>query len=221
MAPAESAGLVSVTVTNTDTQTVTLVNSYTFEAAPTYTSIAPVAGALAGGTPVTITGTGFLSGMTVNLGAVACTVTSSTGTQIFCTTGAHAAGSVSISITNTDGQNVAHANVYTYQSAPSLTSISPVGGALGGGTAVSIAGSNFLPGATVTFGGAACSGVTVVSGNQITCVTPSNPAGAVNVVVTNTDSQAGTLTNGYTYEAAPLLSGVAPTGGALALEIPR
>jgi hypothetical protein len=41
--------------------------------------------------------------------------------------------------------------------------------------------------------------VTVVSSTSITATAPAHAAGAVNVVVTNTDGKSGTLTNGYTY----------------------
>jgi hypothetical protein len=41
--------------------------------------------------------------------------------------------------------------------------------------------------------------VTVVNSTTITATTAAHAAGAVNVVVTNTDAQSGTLTNGYTY----------------------
>ena len=39
----------------------------------------------------------------------------------------------------------------------------------------------------------------MASSTSITATTPAHAAGAVSVVVTNTDTQAGTLTNGYTY----------------------
>ena len=41
-------------------------------AAPTVTSISPAAGPTAGGTSVTITGTGFTGAMTVRFGSVRC-----------------------------------------------------------------------------------------------------------------------------------------------------
>jgi hypothetical protein len=41
--------------------------------------------------------------------------------------------------------------------------------------------------------------VVVASGTQMTATTPAHAAGAVNVVVTNPDTQTGTLTSGYTY----------------------
>ena len=85
--------------------------------------------------------------------------------------------------------------------APSVASVSPNTGLITGGTAVTINGTGFEPGATVTFGGTAASGVVVVNATAITATTPAHAAGTVNVVVTNGDGQAGTLTNGYTYMA--------------------
>ena len=49
----------------------------------------------------------------------------------------------------------------------------------------------------MSLGGTAATGVTVVSSTSITATTGAHAAGAVNVVVTNTDAQSGTLTNGY------------------------
>ena len=75
--------------------------------------------------------------------------------------------------------------------------------------AVTITGTGFLAGATVSLGGTAATGVTVVSSTSITATTAAHAAGAVNVVVTNTDSQSGTLTNGYTYaNPAPTVSSI-------------
>jgi hypothetical protein len=83
--------------------------------------------------------------------------------------------------------------------APTVTGVSPSSGPGAGGTAVSITGTNFVTGATVTLGGTGATNVVVVSGTQMTATTPAHAAGAVNVVVTNQDTQTGTLTSGYTY----------------------
>ena len=82
---------------------------------------------------------------------------------------------------------------------PTLSTISPTSGTTNGGTAVTITGTGFLSGATVTLGGGAATNVAVENSTTITATTPAHVAGAVNVAVTNTDSQSGTLTNGYTY----------------------
>ena len=58
---------------------------------------------------------------------------------------------------------------------------------------MTITGTGFLAGATVTLGGTAATNVTVVNSTTITATTPAHAAGAVNVVVRNTDGQSGTL----------------------------
>src|SRR5258708_39277533 len=83
--------------------------------------------------------------------------------------------------------------------APTVTSVNPPGGPLAGGTAVTIGGTGFVSGATVTFGAAAATNVTFVNATTITATTPANPAGPTNVLVTNPDGQSGTLPNGYLY----------------------
>src|SRR6185503_14858639 len=83
--------------------------------------------------------------------------------------------------------------------APTVTGVSPNSGTTSGGTSVTIMGTNFVSGATVTFGGAAATNVNVVNASSITATTPAHAAGAVNVVVTNAGGQSGTLAGGYTY----------------------
>ena len=77
---------------------------------------------------------------------------------------------------------------------PSPTSILPTSGSSNGGTSVTITGTGFAAGATVKFGGTAATNVAVGSSTSITATTPAHAAGAVDVVVTNSDSQSGTLT---------------------------
>ena len=86
--------------------------------------------------------------------------------------------------------------------APTVTSITPNTGTANGGTAVTITGTGFLAGATVSLGGTLATGVTVGSSTSITATTAAHGAGTVNVVVTNTDAQSGTLNNGYTYTSS-------------------
>jgi hypothetical protein len=76
---------------------------------------------------------------------------------------------------------------------------------------VSITGTNFVSGATVTLGGAAATSVNVVSASLITAVSASHAAGTVNVVVTNPGPQAVTLTNSFTYLVPPAPPGSPPS----------
>ena len=89
--------------------------------------------------------------------------------------------------------------------APTVTSASPSNGPTTGGTAVTITGTNFASGATVTFGGAAATNVVVVNSTKITATTPAGTAGAVTVTVT-VNGQSGSLVNGFTYTAAGTIS---------------
>ena len=89
---------------------------------------------------------------------------------------------------------------------PTLISVTPNSGPISGGTAVDVAGMNFRTGATVTFNGSPATGVTVLSGSHIACVTPAHAAGAVSVTVTNPDSQTSTLVGGFTYASALLVA---------------
>ena len=224
--PAHAAGAVNVVVTNTDGQSSPpLTNGYTYTAvnpAPTVSTIAPTSGPTTGGTPVTITGTGFLAGATVSLGTTAATsVVVMNSTTITANTPAHTAGAVNVVVTNTDGQSSSPlTNGFTYTAAnpaPTVSTITPTSGPTTGGTPVTITGTGFLAGATVSLGTTAATSVVVMNSTTITANTPAHAAGAVNVVVTNTDGQSSTpLTNGYTYTAvnpAPTVSTIAPTSG--------
>jgi IPT/TIG domain-containing protein len=67
---------------------------------------------------------------------------------------------------------------------------------------VTIAGSDFVSGATVSFGSAAAS-TSFNSSSQLTAVTPpASAAGPVSVRVQNPDGQSATLTGGFTYTQA-------------------
>jgi hypothetical protein len=167
--------------------------------APTITKISPNSGSTNGGTAVTITGTNFVSGATVTFGGTAATnVTVVSSTSITATTPAYAAGVVNVMVSDSGG-SATLTNGFTYVgSPPTISKISPNSGSTNGGTAVTITGTNFISGATVTFGGTAATNVTVVSSTSITATTPAHAAGAVNVVVTDS-SGSGTLTNGFTY----------------------
>jgi hypothetical protein len=203
-APAHTAGSVSVVVTNTDSQNATLTNGYSYtNPAPKVTSIAPSSGPAAGGSSVTITGTGFLSGAAVTFGGTAATgVNVTSSTSITATPAAHTAGVVSVVVTNSDNHSSTLSNAYTYVAAPNVTGINPPTGPIGGGNGATITGTNFVSGATVTFGGTAATGVTVAGSTVITATPPAHSAGTVDVLVANPDGQSSKLTNGYTYSAA-------------------
>lgn len=182
--------------------------------APTVGSVTATNGPLGGGTTITITGTGFSSGATVTVGGSACTsVNVASATTITCVTPTHAAGAVDVVVSNADGQGATKSSGYTYNPVPTFTNISPNAGRTQGSTAVTITGTGFISGATVVFGSSACTSVNVASSTQITCITPSNAAGSVNVVVTNPDTQGATGSGAYIYRAGPNAISISPSGG--------
>ncbi|MFO0580305.1 MAG: FG-GAP-like repeat-containing protein [Polyangia bacterium] len=87
--------------------------------------------------------------------------------------------------------------------APNVSSISVTKGSTAGGTVVTITGTNFKPGATVTFGGKMATGVTVsADGTTITATTPASlgTPGDVDVTVSNNNGTiAATVTKGFRY----------------------
>ncbi len=84
---------------------------------PTIATVAPNHGDTTGGTPVTITGTGFVSGGSLGVtfgGTPATSVAVANSTTITCTTPAHIAGLVDVVVTNGDGQPTTAVNSYTF-----------------------------------------------------------------------------------------------------------
>src|SRR5262249_57628904 len=73
---------------------------------------------------------------------------------------------------------------------PTVSSIYPVVGPPGGGTKVTVTVTAFVSGASLKLGGSAVTGGSVTSPTTITGTTAAHAAGAVDVVVTNPDTQA-------------------------------
>lgn len=84
-------------------------------AAPTVTAITPDYGPVAGGTTVTITGTGFVDGATVDFdGSAATNVTFVDDTTITAETPAGTVGEVDVTVTNPDSQTGTAVDAFTY-----------------------------------------------------------------------------------------------------------
>jgi len=192
-------GMVTVRVWNADGDQDLLVNGFTYDPPPTVDSITPDHGPEPGGTTVTITGSDFVAGATVDIGGAAATgVSVNSATEIVCDT-PPGSGLAGVSVTNPDGQIGTLSGNFTYDLPPTVGLATPDAGPAEGGTAVTITGTDFVSGATVTFGGAAATAVVVVNAGEITCDTPSG-TGAVDIVVTNPDGQNDTLTGGFVYD---------------------
>jgi hypothetical protein len=167
---------------------------------PTVLSVSPTTGPAAGGTEVTIGGANFAAGATVTIGGVAATnVQFVTSASLKATTAARAAGPADVTVT-VDGRSSTLSSAFTYVvlPPPTVTGITPPSGSTAGGTTVTVTGTNFAAGATVTIGGVAASGVTVLSPTSLRAVTGAHAAGASDVVVA-VGAQSATLARGFTY----------------------
>jgi hypothetical protein len=214
-APAHAAGKVDVVVTNSDGQSATLTQAFTYALpAPTVSSVSPNTGPTTGDTPVTITGANFQTGATVTFGALAATnvvVVSSTSitarTPLGPTTSQLA---VDVSVTNPDATKGTATGAFTY-TVPALAVISitpntalPSGATGAASTAVTIFGAGFTTALTssVTVGGVAATNVQVVDPVTIHATVPVHAAGSGDVVVTIGGTSA-TLHNGFSWQNAP------------------
>lgn len=180
-------------------------------------SIDPPFGPTTGGTVVTIKGTGFVAGTAVTIGGLdALDITVVDSATITATTPPHNAGSVNVTVINPDSQSSTLTDIFTYipLAPPQVTAISPANGPTAGGTAVTIRGMDFVPGATVTMGGLNAENVTVIDSMTITATTPAHDAGSVDVTVINPDAQSSVLMAAFTYlSPPPVVSQISPNSG--------
>jgi hypothetical protein len=127
---------VDVVVTNPGHQSASVHNAFTYLPPPVVTAISPPSGAIAGGTRVTITGTGFQSGAAVTFGTASATniVVSPDGTTITLIVPRNGAGVVNVAVTNPDGQRGALLAAYTYGAVTPLPNPQQPGAPANGGT---------------------------------------------------------------------------------------
>src|SRR5581483_6207697 len=197
--------------------------------APTLSSISPGLGAQGANVPVTLTGSNFVAGATVNVSGSGVTVSNvnvSSSTQITATLSIAAAasvGPVNVSVTTSNGTSGTVAFTVS-PSGPSLTSITPANGSQGVSVPVTLTGSNFLSGATVNVSntGMTVTSVNVTSSTQITAtfVIAANAAlGAASVTV----SQSGVTTGPVMFTVippGPNLFSINPATGAQGSSVP-
>ncbi|WNE98318.1 IPT/TIG domain-containing protein [Streptomyces luomodiensis] len=97
-------------------------------------------------------------------------------------------------------------------SPPAISSVSPAAGSPGGGTLVTLTGSNFTQATAVRFGPALASSFTVVSATQITAVAPPG-SGTVLITVTTPGGTSNGVAYSYTATPVPSLTGASPVQG--------
>jgi hypothetical protein len=184
------------------------------------TSVAPATGPTAGGTKVTISGTGFTGATRVNFGTVAATsLTVTSSTSLTAISPIAAAGIVDVTIVNPGGTSVAGAgDRFTFVAPPVVAAVTPNSGSAAGGTGVTISGTNLAAVTRITFGGTAA-GFTVNSDTSITATSPgAQAAGTVDIRLTSIGgTSARTNADRFTYVAArPVITAISPDSGSVA-----
>jgi hypothetical protein len=203
-------GTVQVTVTTpAGTSSQFVVYTYTTTPGPVLSSLTPSAGPAAGGTTVTLAGSGLTGATAVHFGTASATFTVVSDTVISAVA---PAGTGTVQVTVTTPAGTSNAVPYTYTSAPVVTAVNPDQGPLSGGNTVTLTGSGFTGTTAVSFGTSAALSFTVVSATQITAVAPPGVAGPVYVTVTTPGGTSAPVT-AYFYVVAPVLTAVSPPQG--------
>ena len=188
-------------------------------ALPAISRVSPAGGSTAGGTAVTITGTGLAGATAVRFGGVAGTITADSATWITVTSppsagtvpgttagpGTQTTGAGTVDITVTTPAGTSHptaAGHYTYTAPrPAVTGVSPASGSTAGGTTVAITGTGLAGATGVRFGGAAAA-IIADSGTQITVTSPPG-TGTVPITVTTPAGTSTAAVGHYTYTTRP------------------
>ena len=187
--------------------------------APTVTALSPSSGPVAGATTVVITGTGFTgapaTGAVMFGSSPATSYTVNSATQITATSPAGALGTVDVTVTTPDGASATSAlDQFTYQAAPTISAVSPLGGLPVGGTAVTITGTNFTGATAIKFGAVSAPNPIVVSSTTVVVLSPAGTAGVVDVTATTSSGTSATsAADQFTYESPPSLTGISPSTG--------
>ena len=164
---------------------------------PTISVISPASGLVSGGTPITISGSGFNLGLELLINGVAATVTGIAGSQITATTpvSTTGAGSKTVNISNPDGQYCT--GVFTYN--PFITTVLPASGPRT--TVITITGGGFAAGAGVKIGTVDASNIVRDSETQLRATIPAGYVGGdiKDVTVINGDATSAVKSGGFTY----------------------
>lgn len=214
-----AAGSVDVVVSTFDGRSAAA--AYTYMAAPANLALAPDAGSVAGGQSVTVSGTGLGSATSLDWGGTALAPGLTADASHFAVNGngtltvstpAHAAGPISVTVTNPGGTSAPAA--YTYAGAPAITGINPGSGPAEGGNPVVITGTALTGATEVSVDGASVA-FTVTNDRTISLTMPAHAAGRAAVVVTGPGGTSAPA--GYAYQDAPSGNASAAPAGPTAL----
>lgn len=188
--PPGVAGAVAVRVFNPDGQNAALSGAYTYVAGFVIASVAPLSAPP--GATVTVTGTGFVAGMSLSAGGSPISPAAITPTSIPFAMPPGIPCSTTLTVTHPSGQSVS----VPFNPTPIVSAAVGASGPASGGGFLVLLGSQFHAGTTVTIGGVPAT-VQFLSPTSLSIVVPPGVPGSVPVLVT---SPAGcSVTTSYTY----------------------
>lgn len=182
---ASTSGVSTVVVTAKDANGASDSTTFTWSVPPSIRTVKRAYGPAAGGTRVSITGSGFSGATHVYFGsAPARFLVNHPGTKITAFT-PPGTGVVFVTVNGPTGTS-ADTTAAQFDYGPTVTRLVPSSGSASGGTKVVIAGTNLGGVSSVRFGSAtAAVGTVNGSGTRITVTTPPGSAGPVDVTVTS------------------------------------
>jgi hypothetical protein len=227
-------GAVPLTVVNADGDSIVSEGDFTYipadtdtPAAPVVSGFTPVQGPEAGGTLVTINGSGFTGADEVLFGTTPGTSFTVVSDNVIRVISPAGLGAVPLTVVGADGGNVITDDDFTYiptapeepVTAPVVSGFTPVEGPEAGGTVVTVNGSGFTGTDSVLFGTTPGTDLVVVSDTVLRVTSPAG-VGAVPVTVVNADGDEGTSEGDFTYvpvdveePAVPAVTGFTPVEG--------
>ncbi len=195
---------------------------FTYISPPVVTKVDPNQGPVAGGTTVTVTGTGFTGAKSVSFGSLEAPIASvnNDGTQITVTSPASKkSGRIHVTVTTVGGTSAtSKSDKFTYVPPPVVTRVDPNQGPMAGDTKVIITGKRFTGTKSVFFGSSQVEqGQFTVDGDTQITVTKSpasKDSGIVDVVVTTAGGASATSEGDqFTYVPPPVVTKIEPNQG--------
>jgi uncharacterized protein YkwD len=172
------------------------------EHTPSVHRIEPEFGSTEGGETVTIHGEDFGQDPEVFFGgAPAPMVHRESAEELKVQVPEGAGGAVEVTVENRGGKRGTLIEAFTYQDpllSPHLASVDPGNGFVGGGTPITLSGTNLQDGADVYFEGLLAEDIVVVDENTLTAVSPAGMSqGPIDVVVRNPDGRRAILSDAF------------------------
>lgn len=184
-------------------------------------AVYPGLGPAAGGTPVLVTGAGFVEGFASRGGGLVSKLTQVRvggvlasdldvidDNRLQLTIPMGTPGAAEVSVTNPNGTGTC-SGCFRYLAKVVIASITPAKGLAAGGTAVTIRGQGFSPGMLVTLGGVELIGVSVTSNTTLSGLTPPGAPGAVELVCATRDG-GDSARSAFVYQEPLAVTGAAP-----------